>query len=326
MTERRPIDIKRESGGMADIGLKSEGAIVDTFEFKGNVIVVKEKAIYNLIFADSIDPERVNIGLPTNMQKRVLGLGSDSELVARTFLTARNLFRKGYLPQTVDYQRALELALEAVQELVAMESECSIYLKYENLAISEYEERRDKNLSYKIPSVIDVNTRCKTFFQKADHVYQFLIEITRLFYPKLKQHAHFSTFHKLLEDEYGTDDSFTQFMDSTMDFLKLTRNVRDCLDHMIDGVIVRDFDLQINSNVLTPTIEVNFRGSKLPRTSLCDFLPRHINGMIDFFENLIAYLCTKFGYQVGHIPVDKRRHRHVQYGYYFPVGDGAFQV
>ncbi|WP_207384251.1 hypothetical protein [Legionella sp. W10-070] len=44
-----------------------------------------------------------------------------------------------------------------------------------------------KNRSLALPSIIDLESRTKSFFQKADHVQQALIELTSLFYSDCRR-------------------------------------------------------------------------------------------------------------------------------------------
>ena len=81
MDKKRPVDKIRESGGSVDIGTEADGAITDMFNLNGRLIIIKEKSIYELIQADEIDPSRENADLPRDIQRLIINLGSDSELV-----------------------------------------------------------------------------------------------------------------------------------------------------------------------------------------------------------------------------------------------------
>ena len=258
MDTKRPVDIKRDSGGQADIGSEADGAIVEMFEYNGILLTIKERSIYELALADNIDPKRENPDLPTTVHRLVLNRGTESELVCRTFLTAKRLFKESCLLQTVNTTNTLSLAMEAVKELVTLDDEINEYLNFEKKVSEEYEERRGKKLSYSIPSVTDVNTRCKTIFQKADHVTQTLMEIITVFYPNsgLTKQSHFPRFHEFLKKQYGDGDNFAKFIEDSVKFLELVRSLRNCLDHRLKEVQVKDFELQVSSDVLSPTIEI----------------------------------------------------------------------
>ena len=71
MDEKDIIGKKRSSSGQINIGTEEDGAILQMFKIKGRHLILKEKAIYELITADQVDPDRQNIGLP-NMIQRLL--------------------------------------------------------------------------------------------------------------------------------------------------------------------------------------------------------------------------------------------------------------
>ncbi len=327
MKEKRSIDIKRESGGSAHIGTTEDGAITDMFGLSGKLVIVKENSIYELINADDVDPNRENPDLPKDIQRKVLDLGSSSEIVCRTLITAKGLFKKYYIVGRVDIERVMMLTLEGLQELVAMNTEITEYLETEQKVCDEYEDRRSKKMSYAIPSVHDINTRCKTIFQKADHVTQTLMEMAVLFYPDagLNKQSHFPKMLEHLKNTYGEEDSFVTFLNSAIDFLDTIRALRNCLDHRLKEVTVTDFELQPNSDVLSPTIEINYRKVKLDRISLNSYLPIAMANMITVFESLIAYLSSKHInndglHEVRFIPEEQRRNKHIKYCYWSALG------
>lgn len=74
MSDKRPVDLKRDRGGSVDIGTEDDGAILEMYNLGGRMLVIKEKAIYELRFADDIDPNRENPNLPPSTQKLILPL------------------------------------------------------------------------------------------------------------------------------------------------------------------------------------------------------------------------------------------------------------
>jgi hypothetical protein len=332
MKEKRPIDIKRESGGMADIGTKEDGAIKQMIKIGERLIILKEKSIYEFMMADDIDPERTNIKLPNNIHKLIIDQGSESEMVSKIFLTANTLFNKGTFDKSVDVQKALNLTLDLIQELAILESEINSYLKKEEEVSKEYESKRDKPVSYSIPSIGNAKNRCTTIFQKADHIEQTLMKIITIFYPNdgLTQQSHFPKFSEIVKEKYGEKDSFTEFLESTLDFMKLIRSLRNALDHQLKGVEVYDFELATNSDVLAPSIELDFKGSKLERQSLSEFLKILIPNYIHICELTIVHLAgrnfipTLMQQAIREIPEEKRRNKFVRYSFWSAMGVGGY--
>ena len=199
MNDKNPLDIKRSRGGRVNIGTEADGAIKEMYNLGGRVLVIKEKSIYELRMADDIDPNRLNPDVPPSTQKLILPLGTTSEMFSRTFLTARRLFKPEYFKIAFDTNDAQSLALEAIQELAALDKEITDYLSAEKRASDEYEERKSKNLDHAVPSVTDIKTRCKTIFQKVDHVLQAQMEIIRMFFPDFNKQSYYRKFLEFIE-------------------------------------------------------------------------------------------------------------------------------
>lgn len=332
MKEKRPIDRKRESAGMADIGTKEDGAIQQMIKIGDRLIILKEKSIYEFIMADDVDPERTNIKLPNNIHKLIIDEGSESEMVSRVFLTANILFNKGKFETEIDTEKALTLTLDLIQELSILETEIQSYLDKEKEVSEDYESKRNQPVSYSIPSIGNAKNRCTTIFQKADHIEQTLMKIITIFYPNdgLTQQSHFPKLYAIIKDKYGEKDSFTEFLNQILDFMKIIRNLRNALDHQLKGVEVYDFELEPNSDVLAPSIELDFKGSKLERQSLSEFLKLLIPNFIYICEFTIVHLAgrnfvpTIMQQAVKEIPEDKRRNKFVKYSFWSNMGEGGY--
>ncbi|MDR6966884.1 hypothetical protein J2X31_000884 [Flavobacterium arsenatis] len=332
MKEDNPIDRKRNSAGHAEIGTKEDGTILEMVKVGKRLIVIKDKSIYEFFMADSIDPERKNINLPSNIQKMLFEQGAESEIVARTFLTAKTLFQADLYDESVDIEKALTLSLGLLQELLVLEQEINDYLLKEEKVSAEYESRKEQKLSYAIPSINDVETRCKTIFQKADHIEQILIEIATIFYPDqgLNKQSRMVSIYEMSKKNYGEEDSFSKLTAKTLDFMRLVREMRNGLDHRLSTVKVTDFELQADSNILTPTIELKHKSVKLEREALSAFLPVIVPNMLYIFENIVAHIGNKkskkeiMSYTVREIPEEKRRYKHVKYCFWTPIGEGGY--
>lgn len=328
MKDKRPIDRKRESAGMANIGTKEDGAIIETTKIGERLIVIKEKSIYEFMMADEIDPERTNIKLPNNIHKLIINQGSESELVSRVFLTAKTLFKTELFSKEIDVNKALTLSLKLLLELTILDKEISSFIQKEKQLCDEYEANRDKPVSYSIPSFGDIETRCKTIFQKADHYEQILMEIITIFFIDLglTKQSHFPNFYEKIKTKYTKEDPFSKFLNSTLSFMKRIRAFRNAFDHRLETVNVFDFELQKNSDVLMPSFELKHKDVKMERQSITEFLAVIVPNMILIFENTIAYMSNKtftpslMANGVREIPEDKRRYKFVKYSFWAPLG------
>ncbi len=337
MIDKSELEKKRNRGGSADIGTEEDGAILEMINMGDKTIVVKEKALYEFMLADQIDPKRENPDIPSNVQRLLLKQGAKSPMVCKTFLTAKRLLRAGSLHGVLDTDRALLVSLEALQELAVMEGEINDYLDEEYRVAKEYEERKGKQMSYALPSVNEVVSHCKTIFQKADHVTQVIMEIITLFFPeaKLTKQSHLPKFAEFVKGTYGDDDYFTKFVDQIAPFFELVRAFRNCLDHRLKEVTVRDFEIDANGQpgftVISPSIEIDYRGNKMERTSLSDVFPVTLQNLVDSFEIMIAHLCNKkakkdtfFASTVLIVPEDQRRNKHIRYAFWSNFSGSGF--
>lgn len=326
MTNKRPIDQKRDSAGSFQVGTTDEGPTTSMVVFNDSLYVIKKSAIYAVQMADQIDPERKNFDLANAIHYRVLSEGSDSELVGRILLTAANLFGKGtFLPPSFEHDRALTISLDALISAVGMRTAATEFDVAQQDAWAHAQQQQRTAGSMQIPSTSDVATRCKTFFQRADHAGQALFDIVQLFYADLGKGG-WEALLERAESEYGKDDPFTGFLDQALPFFLLVRNTRDCLEHNLKGAVVRDFQLLPDGRVLEPTIEINFRQSRQPAVPVSSFMTEVTTSMTVGFELMIVYLCSKhvqgpLPVTVGEIPENRRGGQHVRYCYGMYYGE-----
>lgn len=332
MNQKQPIDRIRESGGHADIGSEEDGAIIEMKNIGGRLLIIKERSIYEMVMADDIDPERTNINLPTTIHKLIIDKGTESETVSRTLLTAMTLFRPEYISNAVDCSKIIGLTIDLLSEISILEKEIEEYRLAEKTASDEYEERRNQKVSYKLPSVVSLESKCKTIFQKADHTEQTLMDIIVKFFPNLglTKQSHFPNFHEKLKEKFGEADPFVEFIKKTVYFMQVIRELRNGFDHRLEHTKVFDFDLQTSGDIIAPSIQLNHKKVKLERTSLSDFLEITTKNLLDIIELTFAYLAGKniktggMPYQVRQIPYDKRRYKFVKYSFWMPIGNEGF--
>jgi len=332
MTEKRPIDKLRDSGGHADIGTEEEGAIIEMKSVGDRLLILKERAIYEMVFADTIDPDRTNINIPPTIHKLIIDKGTESEIVSRTLITAMTLFKPEYFTDSIDCNKILSLAIDLLSEIFLLEKEIEEYKTKEDEAVKEYEIRKTKKSSYKLPSIVNLESSCKTILQKADHIEQFLMEIIIRFYPSqgLTKQSHFPKFHDVLTAKYGEKDSFVKYIGGIKYFMRVIRELRNGLDHRLQTITVKDFEIQKDNNIISPTIELKHKEVKLDRISLNEFLKITIENIISIIETTLAYLAGHnvktdgMPYQLREIPEDKRRNKFVRYCFWMPIGEGGY--
>lgn len=332
MNEKHDIDRIRNSSGHTTVGSEKDGAIMEMKNIAGRLLIIKEKAIYEIVTADSIDPERTNANLPPMIQKIVIDRGTESEIVSRTLLTAIGLFKPEYIVKTVDCNVIISLMIDMLSEIYILEKEISEYQQSENDASAEYEVRKQEKASYKLPSIVNLESRCKTIFQKADHVEQLLMDIITRVYPQLKltKQSHFPNLHQELKKIYSEDDGFVKLIESAIDFMQVVRELRNGFDHRLEYTKAIDYELQVNGDIIAPTIELNHKKTKLDRTSLSEFLKLVVDNLVYLVEMVLVNLASKNLRNTGipnyvkKIPMEKRRNKFVSFSIWSPIGEGGF--
>jgi hypothetical protein len=322
---KRPIDQKRDAGGVMEIGTSDDqSAITTIFPIGDDLYIVKERGIYEVKLADRIDPNRTNIAIP-NTQQRVLNYGSDAPVVGRTLLTAKELFNPTYLPKNLDLTEALRLCFESLKDLAAM-LDVAAALEQDRLAATRaVEHNLQKGGAVALPAVGKIAARCKDFVQKADHSLQSLLGIVRVFYGNHAGRQRFEGFTKLVSERYGESDPFSQFLVGVLPFLKFIRNARNCVEHPKDSqkIVARDFFPQADGTILPPTIEIIHPHASMRATPVSEFMSRVQEDLIVIVEQTIAFMCSKhlrppmaaFPVQIVEWPEENRWQKHVRYSY-----------
>jgi hypothetical protein len=327
--EQRPIDLHRMAGGSLVVGTPSEGAITSMAEIDGALYVIKERAIYALRAADQMDPGRTNSDLPRFVHQRICSVGSQSEVVGRTLLTAVNLFQKGkFLPSWFAHERALVLTLDALENMVGMRAASDEFEVAQKEANDAAQSSARNRSSMQIPQMGDIKTRLRTFAQRGDHAANSLFGIVELFYTDFGSGG-WEKMADLVATRYGADDLFTKFLGEAIPFLQLVRNVRDCLEHNLKGASVKDFVLLPAGQIVAPTIGINFRHSRQPPISISLFMGEIMNMMTAVFEIMIAHLCDKHAQSptpdlpivVGALQENRRREKFVRFSYGTYLGE-----
>jgi hypothetical protein len=158
------------------------------------------------------------------------------------------------------------------------------------------------------------------------------MEIITLFNPNsgLTKQSHFPKFHEVLKEKYVEKDGFTEFIGSTLYFMRIVRELRNGLDHRLSTYKIKDFELKTDGDILSPTIELNHKDVKVERTALNEFLKLTTQNLIEIIEVSFAFLAgravrtSRMPYQLRETPIEKRRHKFVKYSFWMPIGDEGF--
>lgn len=320
----------RDSGGRFTLNNPDDGTpITEMFKLGDGLLMITEKCTYRVQVADQIDPDRKNAALPPNFQQKLFDHGKKSELLCRTLLQAKVMFRKEF--QSVDIDCAMQLSFDAFGDLVLMHEAAQAFKSAEQAAIEKGQSLERKDMSLAIPAVGNIRGHCKTFAQKADHFAGSLLGIVRLFYPEMKGKG-WDDFHMLIKSQYGENDIFHKVSELTVPLLRLIRNARDCLEHgNLKDVKTSDFQLQADGTIALPSIEIDFRGSSHDRCPISWFMEETTKALIDCFEMIVVHTCSKkmqpfagMPMSVGLLDENYRKAWHVRFAYGTYYQEGQF--
>ncbi len=179
----------RDQGGKFTLKNPDDGSpIREAINLGDRLLTITEKCTYAIQMADQIDPGRTNPDLPHTSQQKLFDYGANSELLCRSLLHAKVMFRKEF--QRIDIERAMLLSFDVLSELIAMDEAAQSFKAAEVAAIERAQGLGRADGSLALPAVGNVRAHCKTFAQKAqkaDHGAGALLEIVRLFYGEMKK-------------------------------------------------------------------------------------------------------------------------------------------
>lgn len=327
---KRPIDKLRDGGGSFDINTPDDETPVSGMISIGDerLLIVKGKGIYEVKFADQIDPERTNINVPTTIQK-VLSYGSDNPWVGSVLLTADELLKETIIGKQVDRKTILTMMIRISQDIAAALDVLESYSKKEKIEVDNFDHQIRENRSVILPSINDASSMCKEFLQKLDHALRELFDIVKLFHGGVGSRG-WDSLKDVIESESTKVDNFLEFIENALPILRLVRNSRNCVEHPRDGynLEVTDFSINAENNLVPPLITIIHPKTPLEAVPVSALFNQASSEIINIVELMLVFLCSRkvepfagFPVQVYEIPEDQRRSKHVKYGYGIPNGD-----
>lgn len=310
-----------------EIGTPDDPSHIEGMLTIGNSLyAVKQQGIYVIKLADEIDPKRTNAAIPS-VQQKILSLGSDSMLVAKTLLTARELFRDDVLPKEFDTTKAQLHALDALKDFAAMADIHTSFKAIEVQRVSEFNTSTQLKGALLLPSIADLDAVTKNFFQKADHVLRSMLHIVKLFYKKSANVNGIDDLITHATKTYGADDPLVKFLNTVSELLTLIRLTRNAIEHPHPPnthAVITDFSLHPDGAISRPNLEVFARGKHYEPMLISDIMGAIFEQLPFIFEDTMAALCEKHidsfsGFKLHLINVqDEHRsklYKHVKYAY-----------
>jgi hypothetical protein len=321
MAQKRAIDRLRESAGSMEIGSADDGPI-SLVGVGERLLIAMKTEVYEVKFADKVDPERTNPNIPNTKQK-VLAIGVDSPLLGRTLLTAKVLFNKAYLPREL-CDAAMARAFDAAADLTAMQASLD-RLTAEQSDIERKLQGAKLTDGFEVPTIVDLDPLTKSFTQRADHVVHALFDIARLFYPDV---THADSLLRIAREQQ-LEAKTIEFLEATVPSMRFAREVRNAVEHPKPDkrVVIRGYALRPDGNLETPTIEVIHPTVPEPPIPVDVFMREMTEKLSIIFEVTLVHLCfhhSRFGEHrvaVMQVPEDRRPEPNVRFSYAIRIGD-----
>lgn len=318
---KRPIDLKRDSAFSGLVGTDDEGVIQEFLNVGSSLLIIKDRAIYKAQLADQIDPDRTNINVPHTQQK-VYSVGSSSEIVGRTLLTAKYLFQHGMLDGRFNKTDLMSAALGFFDEAIQLATLSDTLMADQNAAIAEYKKQKVQGSVVLLPSVTDIGGRVKPFIQHADHSMQRLLILGRIFYSLPAGKAWFDGLAEIAAEVHQLERAETQRLDRMVRFAQFLRNCRNCVEHPKQNqqVVFTDFRMTQNAKIEPPTIEIVHEQTPEPIVPLSIFMDNMVRSVVNLGEQTMAFFASYHvmpGWEgtvsVCYFEEDQRRRPHVRY-------------
>lgn len=326
--EKRHIDKVRDSALSMQVGDDNDGSVTGMVNVaNSDLYIIKKNAIFRVFLADDIDPERKNINIP-NGHQRIASQGSESEIVARSFLTANVLFNSNQFDGAADVKKIMDLSMAVMKDLLAAQSIESEIARERNNALAEFKQPKQRSVA--LPSVEGLSERFKTFVQRIEHATQAIYRFSQQFYDHTDRM--WNGFESEIRKKYGEADEFSQFAGSIRPFMVFVRNLRNSIEHpkASQCVIIKDFAITPDGTLTSPTVQLVHPTSPQPEMNVHEFLPQVNSQVLDVFEALMVHVASKhikpsgaFEKAVGLLAPDQLRpNSKVRASYFIWINDG----
>jgi len=326
--EKQHISKVRDSALSMQVGDENDGSISEMVSVAdADMYIIKKHAIFRVFLADDIDPERTNISIP-NGHQRIASQGSDSEIVARSFLTADTLFNSNHFEGPAEVKQIIDLSMAVMKELLAAQSIESEFTREQSNALAAFQQPKQRSVA--LPSVEGLNERLETFVQRVEHATQAIYRFSQQFYDHTERM--WNGFETEIQKQYGEADEFSKFAGSIRPFMTFVRNLRNSIEHpkASQCVIIKDFAITPDGTLTSPTVQLVHPTSPQPEMNVHEFLPQVSGQILDVFEALMVYVASKhikpfgaFEQTVGLIPPDQLRpDSKVRASYFIWLNDG----
>lgn len=286
------IDRLRNSPGQMYIGEQLSGAITGSYLLVDQLLIIRNDSVYSVRMADQIDPNRTNADIP-NVSQLIFDLGSDSDAIRRSLLTAGELFRTPYLSPAIDATRARGIAFDSILHILTAIKAGDLIAADVDTASAATPQVVDR--AVQLPSIGGLWPRFAAFLQAVEHAFQEMYQLALIFVPDASSKGQFiEGFRDAVREQVGEDTSYFRFAAAFAENGVFIRNVRHCIEHESEKqkVIISDFGLDLSGAIQRPRIEIIHRNTPQAETDLAIFCADLAKITLDGFESLVAHLAS----------------------------------
>lgn len=325
MTRKNTIDRQRESAITLEVGGEDDNSQIREFlSLSHALFTVTDLAVYRVLLADDIDPERTNPNIPNQSQK-VIPSGYNDPIVAKILLTAKYLFDKNNATEDLLLDKFFEAVIDLTKHVLELQKMIAD-LKNEIAENEDFiENAEQKPNGYSLPAITDLKTKVHNILVKADKAKDAILKLYKIhFLPNENDKPKLEKYTKALKELSNTDDEVLKVWEEKKKFLDLIRNARNSSEHQKPNqqVLLDDFTMQPDGSIAPPLIQIEHKDTPIGLLPLVEFIEFLEKMIIDYSELspvfikqllLISSEKNPLGEWVTEFPEKERRHPNVRF-------------
>lgn len=292
---RRPIYKIRESAGSMEIRDPDDPSPISGFLQINNerLFVIKEKSVFEILMADSIDPDRINPDIP-NTYRKVLTCGAGEESFWRILMLVDHLCNKDFLDNHVRRRFVIEKTLSLQSKLCAMKATIrKLEEEQRTLSDSIKEQQTDCRGGFALPQISGLEERTKEFYHNAWKCFKDLFSMLSHAFQLNRSVAHTES-RKILAERFGEDDGFICFLDEIAETFEFFRNIRNSIEHQKENerLDVMNFNLSASGEISVPSVYFVFKDKTFGPAGAIDSLSSSFDRIVEVSESFLAYTLS----------------------------------
>ncbi len=318
MKEKQKIDILRDGAITFRVG-GDDSSQAQEFLSTGNCLyVIKDDGVYKMQLADDIDPNRINPLIP-NLNKQILDVGYENEIVAKILLTAKYLHDEKNATVRLFVSNLFEECIVLTQNVLELDR----MIRDLSGDISQKESKRNEKLGMSIlPSIPDLKMKLHNILVRADKVKDNLLMVCRLqFLPEKDSKPKLEELRVAVERTMSQKPQLIEVWDEMSKFFDLIRNARNASEHGDrHKIILSDFSMWPDGKVYPPLVELQSPDTPIGTLPLVEFIQFIRGAIIEHAELILVYVrygvllqSNPFGEWVSEFSEDERRNKFVRF-------------